>query len=107
MAEKLQFGTSKLWRSIDKFREQRKGSCFHRGKEEFAEGSGQLAARSEGNLPASTMKDTILRATPSGFSDFFFLSFVFLGPHPRLGVESELQLRAYARATATPDPTLL
>lgn len=72
MAEKLQFGTSKLWRSIDKFREQRKGSCFHRGKEEFAEGSGQLAARSEGNLPASTMKDTILRATPSGFSDFFF-----------------------------------
>ena len=38
-----------------------------------------------------------------------FLSFVFLGPHlqhmevPRLGVESELQLPAYARATATPD----
>ena len=41
---------------------------------------------------------------------FFFLSFfVFLGPHPqhmevpRLGVESELQLLAYATATATPD----
>ena len=35
--------------------------------------------------------------------------FVFLGPHPwhmevpRLGVESELQLPAYATATATPD----
>ena len=39
----------------------------------------------------------------------FFLSFVFLGPHPRhmevprLGVESELQLLAYATATAAPD----
>ena len=37
----------------------------------------------------------------------FFLSFVFLGPHPqhmelpRLGVKSELQLPAYATATAT------
>ena len=37
--------------------------------------------------------------------------FVFLGPHsqhvevPRLGVQSELQLRAYARATAMPDPS--
>ena len=42
---------------------------------------------------------------------FFFWSFVFLGPHPRhmevprLGVESEQQLLAYARATATPDPS--
>ena len=38
---------------------------------------------------------------------FFF--FLFLGPHlqhmeaPRLGVESELQLLAYATATAMPD----
>ena len=43
---------------------------------------------------------------------YFFL-FFFLGPHPwhvevpRLGVESELQLLAYATATATPDPTCL
>ena len=41
----------------------------------------------------------------------FFLSFVFSGPHlrhmkvPRLGVQSELQLPAYARATAMPDPS--
>ena len=40
---------------------------------------------------------------------FYFLSFVHLGPHqwhvevPRLGVESELLLLAYVRATATPD----
>ena len=39
-------------------------------------------------------------------------SFGFLGPHPqymevpRLGVESELKLLAYARAIATPDPSL-
>ena len=39
----------------------------------------------------------------------FFSFFFFLGPHPwhmegpRLGVQSELQLLAYARATATPD----
>ena len=39
----------------------------------------------------------------------FFCLFVFLGPHPRhmevprLGVESELQLPAYATATAMPD----
>ena len=37
--------------------------------------------------------------------------FCILGPHPqhmevpRLGVESELQLLAYATATATPDPS--
>ena len=40
---------------------------------------------------------------------FFF--FVFLGPHarrmkvPRLGVQLEPQLPAYATATATPDPS--
>ena len=40
---------------------------------------------------------------------FFFFVFTFLWPHlwhtkvPRLGVESELQLPAYAAATATPD----
>ena len=45
------------------------------------------------------------------FLFFFFWSFVFLGPHPRhmgvprLGILSELQLPAYARATATPDPS--
>ena len=37
--------------------------------------------------------------------------FVFLGQHlmrmevPRLGIESELQLRAYTTATETPDPS--
>jgi len=42
---------------------------------------------------------------------FFCLFALFLGPHskhmeiPRLGVESELQLLAYATATATPDPS--
>ena len=40
---------------------------------------------------------------------FFFFFFGFLGPHPwhevpSLGVESELQLPAYATATAMPDP---
>ena len=40
---------------------------------------------------------------------FLFLSFVFLGPHPwhtevpRLGVELELQLMAYATVTSAPD----
>ena len=43
---------------------------------------------------------------------FFFLFFL-LGPHPchmelpRLGVESELQLQAYATATATQDPSCI
>ena len=44
----------------------------------------------------------------------YFLSFVLSGPHlphmeiPRLGVQSELQLPAYAtRATATPDPNCI
>ena len=42
---------------------------------------------------------------------FFFVFLSFLGPHPehmevpRLGVESELQPPASARATATPDPS--
>ena len=42
---------------------------------------------------------------------YLFLSFVFLGPHlrhmevPRLGVQSELQLPAYATATAMSDPS--
>ena len=45
-----------------------------------------------------------------GFLSIFFL-FVFLGPYmqhmeaPRLGVESKLQLLAYATATAVPDPS--
>ena len=44
-------------------------------------------------------------------SDFFFFFLSFLGLHlwhmevPRLGVESELQLQAYAIATAMPDPS--
>ena len=43
------------------------------------------------------------------FFIFIFSSFVFLGPHlwhmevPSPGVQSELQLPAYIRATATPD----
>ena len=43
----------------------------------------------------------------------FVLLFSFLGPHvghmevPRLGVESELPLRAYTIATATPDLSLV
>ena len=49
------------------------------------------------------------------FFTFIFLLFffVFLGPHmrhmdvPRLGVESELQLPAYTRATAMPDSSLV
>ena len=48
-----------------------------------------------------------------GFFCFFFLLFVFLPFRAalmayggsRLGVQSELQLLAYARATATPDPS--
>ena len=46
------------------------------------------------------------------FLVFLFLNFFyFLGPHPwhvdvpKLGVESELQLPAYATATATSDPS--
>ena len=43
----------------------------------------------------------------------YFFFFVFLGPHPwhmevpRLGVETELQLPAYATATATLDLSLI
>ena len=44
---------------------------------------------------------------------FFFLFFVFLGPHvwhmevPRLEVKMELKLLAYTTATATPDLSLI
>ena len=44
---------------------------------------------------------------------FFVFVFFFLGPHPwhmevpGLGVESELQLPAYAIAIAMPDPSLI
>ena len=47
------------------------------------------------------------------FFIYLFLSFVFLGPHPRhievprLGVQSELLLPAYTTATAAPDPSLV
>ena len=43
----------------------------------------------------------------------FLKIFAFLGPHPRhmevprLGVESELHLLAYATARATPDPSCI
>ena len=46
-----------------------------------------------------------------GYPVFAYLFFSFLGPHtwhmkvPRLGVESGLQLLAYATATAMPDPS--
>ena len=49
----------------------------------------------------------------SGTLGVLFFYFCFLGPHlqpmeaPRTGVESELQLPAYATATATPDPSHL
>ena len=48
-----------------------------------------------------------------GFFFFFFFFFFFLGPHPqhtkfpRLGVSSELQLLAYATATAKPDSSCI
>ena len=47
------------------------------------------------------------------FYFYLFLSFFLLGPHqqhmeiPRLGVQSDLLLPAYARATATPDPSFV
>ena len=50
--------------------------------------------------------------TPQWELPFFFFS-CFLGPHlqhmevPRLGVKSELQLLAYATATATADPSCI
>jgi len=46
------------------------------------------------------------------YPNFFFLLFCFLGLYlwhmevPRLGVKSELQLPAYAAATAMPQPDL-
>ena len=47
------------------------------------------------------------------FFFFFFVFLPFLGPHPwhievpRLGIESELQLLAYTRATAMRDPSCI
>ena len=47
------------------------------------------------------------------FACFYVFCFVFLGPHPwhlevpRLGVELELQPLAYARTTATRDPSCI
>ena len=54
-----------------------------------------------------------MTGTPHLFKYKFiiFFSFVFLGPYlqhmevPKLGVESELQLQAYATATEMPDLT--
>ena len=54
-------------------------------------------------------KKILLRCISKSVLQFFFF-FSFLGPHlrhmevPGLGVESELQLPAYATATAMPDP---
>ena len=36
---------------------------------------------------------------------FWFGVFSFLGTHPRLGVELEMQLQAYTTAMAMPDPS--
>ena len=53
----------------------------------------------------------ILFPSPTQTIYFFFL-FILLGPHlqhmdvARLGVESEMLLPVYGRATATPDPSL-
>ena len=55
------------------------------------------------------MTTVLLELCPLTHSGFLFAC--FLGPHlrhldvPRLEVESELQLLAYTRATATRDPT--
>ena len=38
MAEELQFRTCKLWQTIAKSREYRRGALFYRGKEEFGRG---------------------------------------------------------------------
>ena len=57
------------------------------------------------------MKLCQLKMTGVPWLAYFFFFFVFLGPHPRymevprLGAESELQLLAYTRATAMPDPS--
>ena len=37
-SRELQFRTSKLWQTINRFREQRRGACFYRGKEELRRG---------------------------------------------------------------------
>ena len=61
------------------------------------------------NLPYSFWSISLCK--PLSFFCLSFLSFVLLGMHPwhmevpRLRVESELLLPAYARATATPDPS--
>ena len=63
-----------------------------------------MVAQSRGSVNINTQ-------TGQQIKIFFFGLFVFLEPHPwhkevpRLGVKSELQLSAYARATATPDPS--
>ena len=76
----------------------------------FISGKGQIW-----NVSCHTAQALIPRPHPLTlcfFSPFLFcLSFVFLGPHPRhrevprLGIQSELQLPAYATATATRDPS--
>ena len=56
-----------------------------------------------------TLRKLICLSVVVGFLLLFFFHFLGLHPQhmevPRLGVESELQLQAYARATATPDPS--
>ena len=58
------------------------------------------------------LQDKFLGVSFWGFFGFWFFFFLpFLGPHPlhmevpRLGVESQLLLLAYARATAMQDPS--
>ena len=63
--------------------------------------------------PVGTFEFIVFECLSSSFCEFFFgvFVFVFLGPRMwhvkvcRLGVESELQLLAYTRAMATPDPS--
>ena len=66
-------------------------------------------------FPISSWSSTcVVSSSPSDWNTFFFffffLAFVLLRQHqrhmevPRLGVQSELLLPAYARATAMPDP---
>ena len=68
--------------------------------------------RREVSPGTNTAVTLVLNLQPPWLWENFCL-FFFLGPHtwhmevPRLGVESELQLSAYAIATATPDPSCI
>ena len=71
--------------------------------------------------PSKTIHETSEHCVPPGARlypqllaldrSYYLFIYCFLGPHPqhmevpRLGVQSELQLPAYTRVTATPDPS--